>query len=319
MLHIHGGDEVLERLRRAGIAGERLNWREVLCDGPTPRCDSRREWRRIRSEFLSRVYQAEPDGSDLLVEQEEALARALAEQDEIVLWFSSDWFCQAILFSLLGLLHQKPRRRARLSLVAPVGWPNVPENSGCTLAFVPEAELSGLLARRKELTPSLLHLGSTVWDAMCAGDPREVAALAARDLPDPSFPSLREGLRIHLCELPSATNGLAFSEERALAALSDSLQELNATYHAFQRVESRPWITDMMFATRLRGLNGVASPLVEWSAHGQNVRRTALGGEVLAGRRDWCTLTQMNRWVGGVHLTPDNLWRIDRESLALSR
>ena len=61
------------------------------------------------------------------------------------------------------------------------------------------------------------------------------------------------------------------------------------------------------------------TPLVEWSAEGQNVRRTALGGEVLAGRRDWCTLTQMDRWVGGVHLSPDNLWRIDRRSLALTR
>ena len=56
MLHIHGGDVVLDRLARAGIAGERLNWREVLCDGPTPHRDSRQEWRRIRSEFLSRVY-----------------------------------------------------------------------------------------------------------------------------------------------------------------------------------------------------------------------------------------------------------------------
>jgi hypothetical protein len=195
----------------------------------------------------------------------------------------------------------------------------VAENSGCTLAYVPEPELSGLLARRKELTPSMLHLGSTVWDAMCGGDPREVAVLAAQDLSDPSFPSLREGLRIHLCELPSTTNGLAFSEERALAALSDSPQKLNTAYHAFQRVEGRPWITDLMFATRLHGLNGVSSPLVEWSAEGQNVRRTALGGEVLAGRRDWCTLTQMDRWVGGVHLSPDNLWRIDRSSLALTR
>ncbi len=318
MLHIHGGDVVLERLTRAGIPGERLTWREVLCDGPTPQCDSRQEWRRVRSEFLSRVYHAESGGSALLLEQEAALERALTEQDEIVLWFSSDWFCQAILLSLLSLLHQKPRRRARFSLVAPVGWPNVPDNLGCTLAFVPEEELSGLLARRQELPPSLLHLGSTVWNAMCAPDPQAVAALAGQDLADPSLPLLSEGLRIHLCELPSTTNGLGFSEERALAALTDAPQKLNTAYHSFQRGEGRPWITDLMFAARLHGLNGVPAPLVEWSADGQTVRRTAIGGEVLAGRRDWCTLTQMDRWVGGVHLTRDNLWRIDRGSLTLS-
>jgi hypothetical protein len=130
---------------------------------------------------------------------------------------------------------------------------------------------------------------------------------------------LREGLRIHLCELPSTTNGLGFSEERALAALTDAPQKLNTAYHSFQRAEGRPWIADLMFAARLHGLNGVPTPLVEWSADGQTVRRTALGGEVLAGRRDWCTLTQMDRWVGGAHLTHDNLWRIDRGSLTLSR
>jgi hypothetical protein len=128
---------------------------------------------------------------------------------------------------------------------------------------------------------SLLHPGGTVWDAICAPDPRAVAALAGQDLEDPSLPLLREGLRIHLCELPSTTNGLGFSEERVLAALTDAPQKLNTAYHSFQRAEGRPWITDLMFAARLHGLNGVPTPLVEWSADGQNVRRTALGARSL--------------------------------------
>lgn len=36
MIHVHGGSALLDKLGAAAIPGERLEWCDVLCQGPTP-------------------------------------------------------------------------------------------------------------------------------------------------------------------------------------------------------------------------------------------------------------------------------------------
>jgi hypothetical protein len=35
---------------------------------------------------------------------------------------------------------------------------------------------------------------------------------------------------------------------------------------------------------------------------------TAVGLEVLAGKKNWLEMVDLDRWIGGVHLNPDNIW-----------
>ncbi len=49
------------------------------------------------------------------------------------------------------------------------------------------------------------------------------------------------------------------------------------------------------------------------------IRSGASWDAVLEGRADHVTLNGIDRWIGGVHLTPDNLWRFDPETKALLR
>jgi hypothetical protein len=318
MLHIHGGDIVLDRIERVGIPGERLNWKEVLCEGPTPAGLTTEQWRRLRSAFLQDA--AGPTATEAvrqLKEQDERLDLGLMEHDEIVLWFSSDWFCQAILLNLCWRIHRRPRRRARLSLVAPSTWPGIPEALGCMLSHIPETALPQVFEQRVELTPALLHTASAAWDAIEAPEPDEVAALASRSFPE--LPALSTGLRIHLSEFPAPGTGLSLSEEQVIDALDADARPWRNAFGDFKRREQNPWITDSMFVHRLRRLSSGEMPLVERSPDGGRVSRTVLGGEVLAGRRDWCALNPPDRWVGGVHLTATNLWRVNRSSLTVSR
>jgi hypothetical protein len=41
---------------------------------------------------------------------------------------------------------------------------------------------------------------------------------------------------------------------------------------------------------------------------------TGAGRDVLDGRSDWIALAGIDRWVGGVHLTGDDVWRWDERS-----
>ena len=40
----------------------------------------------------------------------------------------------------------------------------------------------------------------------------------------------------------------------------------------------------------------------------QTLSITPAGIEILEGKRNWLVTAIIDRWIGGVHLTPDNLW-----------
>ena len=57
-----------------------------------------------------------------------------------------------------------------------------------------------------------------------------------------------------------------------------------------------------------------ALPLASWK-----LRLTAIGIEVLAEYVDWAELNGMDRWLGGVHLTRENIWYWDEEQTSIRR
>jgi hypothetical protein len=60
---------------------------------------------------------------------------------------------------------------------------------------------------------------------------------------------------------------------------------------------------DAWFFDRIAGLGS----LVETA--GDRVRITDLGRRVLAGELDRVDVAGLDRWLGGTHLTPSNVWR----------
>jgi hypothetical protein len=286
------------------------------------------------------------------VAQDAALARGLAEHDEVVLWFSADWFCQAILLCLLARLDDRsasplPRQgegdrgrgwherdetgawrerdettapRAIVSLVSIGEHPGVAERS-CVLAFLSADQLHEQLRARVPVTAELTRLARRAWDALCAPSPAAIVDLLRE--PMTLLPFAREGLARHLRELPAAGSGLSLTERHVLEAVAERSRTAMDLFPAVAAREERQWITDTMFAHVLRGLAGGPAPLVTLdppdalrppTADGlrrTQVAITAVGRDVLAGRSDWIALAGIDRWVGGVHLAPDNAWRWD--------
>ena len=49
------------------------------------------------------------------------------------------------------------------------------------------------------------------------------------------------------------------------------------------------------------------------------LRLTATGEQTLRGEADRVELLGIDRWIGGTHITPDNIWRWDPAELKLVR
>lgn len=300
MIHLHNGDVVALLARRSDIPGEHIAFRESMVTGPvTPDHD----WIETRAHALAARY-----GEDLLrvrteLLEQEQLLDALPSRGEVVLWFEHDLFCLANLLYLLDRLHA-----AKLSLV----WCPTP------LGQFDERELHLRYDSRAAVTPMMIAAARNAWRAYTSPDADALNALLARDHAD--FPFLREGMALHAARFPSVSNGLGAIEQTILGILSTGPLEFSTLFPQVDSDPPRFGFGDAEVMVTLKALAGRGVPLVTMSGQQPKVLLTITpaGENVLSGEVDDCRVNDPDTWLGGVHLTKENLWRWDGRVLSRS-
>jgi hypothetical protein len=245
------------------------------------------------------------------------------DHEEVVLFFEHDLYDQLQLIQVLDWFSGRDLGHARLSIV------HTDEYLG-TLG--PERLLT-LFHDRREATEEQLVLGSTAWEAFRSPDPTAVLGVidaGARDLP-----FLASALLRHLEQFPSTANGLSRSEEQALEAIAGGSNTPVEAFAAYQEREEPAFLSDAVFSSYLKDLSEAREPLVLFTGGGteigvsddpgredlwnQEILLTEKGREVLRGDEDRVRLIGIDRWLGGVHLGDETLWRWDRSTQTLKR
>lgn len=299
MINIHNGDVVAAFAQRAGIPGEHVPFRESLITGPVTPGD---DWIETRARALSNA-----SGEDLLrtrtslLEQDLAL-NELPSRGEIVLWFEHDLFCLIHLVYLLQRFGD-----ARLSLIwcpQPIG-----END--------ERGLHLLFESRTAVTPSMLATARDVWSAYTNADPRGLNRFLARDASE--LPFLREGLTLHAARFPSVTNGLGAIEQRLLALIAGGANDFSTVFGALSEDVPRLGFGDSEIFRTLQAMAARAVPLITLTGDFPKAIAaiTPAGENVLRGAVDDTAVNDPDRWLGGVHLTKETLWRYDADARAI--
>ena len=316
MLHVHNGDCSADILRRSGLPGEHLVWREALTAGPTPADASADEWHALRARHLAGAY-----GGDFgecrraLAAQEESL-RGFRAHEEVVLWFEHDLFCQTLLVYLLDWFARREPGETRLSLVCVGEFPGVEDFRG--LGQLSPEQMASLFGDRREVGAPELQLGAAAWRAYSSPDPRAVEALLAGDTS--ALPYLRAALLRHLARFPSTRNGLGRVENLALDLIRGGHSEFPSLFQTFGRAEAAYGLGDAQFWNDLRRLAEADRPLLVRGGRsgdeapeefaGSTFELTAFGEAVRAGRDDFVRANGIDTWLGGVHLSNDReLWR----------
>lgn len=300
MIHIHNGDVVAQLAKRANIPGDHVAFRESLVNGPVTPDDN---WIETRANAL-----AAHSGEDLLrvrtslMEQEQMLDSA-PSRGEVVLWFEHDLFCLIHLLYILNRLGA-----AKLSLV----WCPTP------LGMMEERDLFLRFESRGAVTPMMLTSARNAWSAYTADDPLGLNPLVARESAD--FPFLREGLSLHASRFPSAKNGLGVIEERILTILALGALEFSALFPQVDTDPARFGFGDSQVMSTLRDLASRPVPLITMTGAAPKTvfAITPAGENVLSGEVDECKINDPDAWLGGVHLTKENLWRWNGATLSLS-
>jgi hypothetical protein len=322
-LHITNGDATRNIMEQAGIVGDILPWRDVLHEGPVPAGLTLDEMSAVRAQYIIDCGWADERRVLDDFQTRDARLKRSHEYDDVILWFEHDLYDQVQLLQLLDWFAMHPPAGSRLSMICVDDY----------LGMMKPAELAALLGSQLPVTEAQLALGREGWAAFCAPDPRRWASLRSDDTRD--LPFLGAAVLRHLEQYPSLENGLNRTERQLLEAVAEGVDGPAAIFEANQKADEVRFMGDSTFWQYLGNMAASDPPLLRVSNSGafappasypwppaflaQRVAIAAAGTEVLGGRRDWLSVRPIDRWLGGVHLQPGNIWRWDGQSESVLR
>jgi len=211
LLHITNGDSFTQRLNSLNLKGDIITWREMLCEGKTLTNVGSETFWKTRFDFLHKNYKVSKSS---FIEKTLKEYRSLCnhkQQDEIVLWFEYDLFCQVNMIAVLSWL-KTHRKYAQISLVC--SGKEDETDKMYALNELSNEKLLALYRTKTVLKQDDIEYADYVWQLYCSDNPIRLENLA--DFGAYRFEYLSQAVKDHLHRFPTITNGLNDMENNIL-------------------------------------------------------------------------------------------------------
>lgn len=211
LLHITNGDSFTNRLNKLDIKGDVITWREMLCEGKTLTNVGSESFWKTRYEFLHKNYKV---SKSWFIEKTLKEYRSLCnhkQQDQIILWFEYDLFCQVNMLAVISWLLAN-RKYAEISLVC--SGKEDESDKLYSLNELSDEQLHSLYRNKKILSQDDIEYADYVWQLYCSNNPIRLENLS--DFENFQFDYLGEAVKSHLKRFPSIANGLNSMENNML-------------------------------------------------------------------------------------------------------
>jgi len=289
LLHITNGDNFTQRLKKMDIEGDVITWREMLCEGKTLTNVGSETFWKTRYEFLHKNYKV---SKSWFIEKTLKEYRSLCnhkQQDQIVLWFEYDLFCQVNMIAVISWLLAN-RKYAQISLVCT----GDEDGSGKMYGIndLSDEQLLDLYKNKKVLSQDDTEYADYVWQLYCSNNPMRLENLS--DFEDYQFSYLGAAIKSHLKRFPSIVNGLNNMENNILKlAVDKKPASRNELVSTMLHNQDNLGFGDTQYEraiTRLKPLFNTFNP----------VRLTKKGKEILEGKTSYYSCIQDNEvYLGG--------------------
>lgn len=210
-LHITNGDSFTQKLKTLKLKGEIITWREMLCEGKTETNVGSESFWKTRFDFLHKNYKV---SKSWFVEKTLKEYRSLCnhkQQDQIILWFEYDLFCQINMLAVLSWL-KKHRRYAEIYLVC--SGDEDETNRLYRLNDLSDEQLLNSYENKLKLSQNDVEYADYVWQLYCSDNPIRLENLI--DFDNYQFDYLSDAIKVHLRRFPTIKNGLNELENRVL-------------------------------------------------------------------------------------------------------
>jgi len=314
ILNITNGDCAVEIMKKADVPGVFLPWRDVLHEGPVPGDLTLERLSEVRAQFIMDKRWGEPEHIKQHFNERDNTLKSFEKYEKIILWFEHDLYDQLHILQILDWFNQNRRKETALSIICVDQY----------LGMLSPDEMRGLFEYEKPVTESHLKLSSRAWSAFRSRSPENWNALLKADTT--ALPFLEGAIIRMLEEYPSCTNGLSRTAQKALEIVLQGEKRPGRIFGLYQESEDRRFLGDSSFWGILHEFLESSPPLLELpegkeltlpTSPDQELTLTQAGKNVLSGKRNWLEIINQGRWIGGVHLTPDNIWCWDSSSGSL--
>jgi len=249
-LHITNGDAFTQLLQAQKLEGDIITWREMLCEGKTETNVGSETFWRTRFEFLHQNYSV---SKSWFIEKTLKEYRSLCnhkQQDEIVLWFEYDLFCQINMLAVISWL-KTHRRHAKITLACSGDQTKSGQFKG--LSELTSQEIRELYNNRVELSQDDIEFADYVWQLYCSDNPIRLENLS--DFGNYQFPYLKTAIETHLKRFPTIKNGLNAIENKLLQT-ADELKSVSKTALLKKVLTNQGWygFADSQYERMLQGL-----------------------------------------------------------------
>jgi len=210
-LHITNGDSFTQKLKSLKLKGDIITWREMLCEGKTETNVGSESFWKTRFDFLHKNYKV---SKSWFVEKTLKEYRSLCnhkQQDQIILWFEYDLFCQINMLAVLSWL-KKHRRYAEVYMVC--SGDEDETNRLYRLNDLSDEQLLNSYENKVKLSQNDIEYADYVWQLYCSDSPIRLENLI--DFDNYQFDYLSDAIKVHLRRFPSIKNGLNELENRVL-------------------------------------------------------------------------------------------------------
>ncbi len=293
VLNIINGDGCIKIMREANIEGEFLPWRDFLHEGSVPAGLNLDELSIIRAKFISEYRVGEFNEIYKNFKERNSKLKAYKEYDKIVLWFEHDLHDQLQLLQILDWFATKELKDIQLSLIY----------SNNYLGDSTPQQIKKMLRYAIDISPKHLKLAKEAWSAFREPTPKSWFKLLKKNTS--ILPFLQSAILRMLEEFPNTKCGLSRTEYQALLVISNGIDDANDIFEKSQSFEERKFMGNVIF---WKILNNFENYNIIKRDTNNRLTITNLGRELLDGKRFWFDIMPIDRYIGGCHLTLENLW-----------
>jgi len=294
VLNIVNGDIAIDIMKKAQVEGDFLAWQDFLHEGPVPKRFSLKQLSKLRADYIHKEKFGKLKTIQKTFERRDEKLENYKIYQKITLWFEHDLYDQLQLLQVLAWFQANIIKGTQLTLI-------------CTDSYLGECsieEIEKLLRYEHTVMNDHLYLAERAWSAFTETTPKKWFQLEQENTY--LLPFLQNTLKRMLEEYPNTKNGLSRSEHQALLVISKGISRPREIFKSCQSYEQAKFMGDVIFWKILDDF--IFYGLINSKEHGQELSINALGEKVLNGTISWLNIKPLDRWIGGVHLTNDNLW-----------
>jgi len=293
-LHIVSGTTVTNVMKQAKLTGDFLEWYDFLHEGPVPKNFSLLQRSKIRAYFLSEEKYIEFNTAIQIFELRNKILKNHQKYKHILLWFEQDLYDQLQLLEILNWFSLHINKKVKISLI-------LTDKHFADYSF---QELQKASLQKEIVTNKHMILAQKAWSALSDSTPLSLFNLLNESSSE--LPFLQNSVQRLLEEYPNTMNGLSRTAHQALLTISKGQKrQKQDIFIESQKQEQLPFLADIIFWK-------ILDKFIEYKLiiqkENSELYITDLGRDVLIGKKNWITIKNIDHWIGGVHLSDDNLW-----------